>query len=150
MKKSLATLVAISIAVTPLYAATPAPRTSAPSILEAAEVAAASGAYRGQNTATITTGRIRDDDKKRSAIAFAISGAAALAGAGLWRWLPCRNVTRHGTIDATNVSGYFKCYTQDDQRKGLDTPTRAMLGAGIGLEVLSLFYLIAHLRADDN
>ena len=150
MKKSLATLVAISIAVTPLYAATPAPRTSAPSILEAAEVAAASGAYRPQNTATITTGRIREDDKKRSAIAFAISGAAALAGAGLWRWLPCRNVTRHGTIDATNVSGYFKCYTQDDQRKGLDTPTKAMLGAGIGLEVLSLFYLIAHLRADDN
>ena len=150
MKKSLATLVAISIAVTPLYAATPAPRTSAPSILEAAEVAAASGAYRPQNTATITTGRIREDDKKRSAIAFAISGAAALAGAGLWRWLPCRNVTRHGAIDATNVSGYFKCYTQDDQRKGLDTPTKAMLGAGIGLEVLSLFYLIAHLRADDN
>ena len=150
MKKSLATLVAISIAVTPLCAATPAPRTSAPSILEAAEVAAASGAYRPQNTATITTGRIREDDKKRSAIAFAISGAAALAGAGLWRWLPCRNVTRHGAIDATNVSGYFKCYTQDDQRKGLDTPTKAMLGAGIGLEVLSLFYLIAHLRADDN
>ncbi len=150
MKKPLAAFVAFSVLVAPLYAATPAGLTTAPSILETAEIAAASGTYRAQNTATITTGRIREDDKKRSAIAFAISGAAALAGAGLWRWLPCRNVTRHGTIDSTNVSGYFKCYTQDDQRKGLDTPTKAMLGAGIGLEVLSLFYLIAHLRADDN
>ena len=148
MKKSLATLVAISIAVTPLYAATPAPPTSAPSLLGAAEIAAASGAYRLQNTTTITTGRIRDDDKKRSALAFGLSGLMAFAGAGLWRWLPCRNVITEPSLNATENVKYVKCYEADGQRKGLETPTKALLGAGIGLELVSLGYLIAHLASD--
>ena len=150
MKKSLATLVAISIAVTPLYAATPAPPTSAPSLLEAAEIAAASGAYRLQNTTTITTGRIRADDKKRSALAFGLSGVMAFAGAALWRWLPCRNVPTEPTLSATENVKYVKCYEADGQRKGLETPTKALLGAGIGLELVSLGYLIAHLASDGD
>ncbi len=71
MKTFATLLVVFGIAVAPLHAHAAA----APSILEAAELAASSGAYRPQNTATITTGRIGEDDKKRSAIAFAISGA---------------------------------------------------------------------------
>ncbi len=150
MKKSLATLVAISVAVTPLYAATPAPPTSVPSLLEAAEVAAASGAYRPQNTTTITTGRIRDDDKKRSALAYGLSGLMAFAGAGLWRWLPCRNVITEPSLNATENVKYVKCFDADGQRKGLETPTKALLGAGIGLELVSLGYLIAHLASDGD
>ena len=152
MKKIGTALVCFSLVVAPLYAAAPSEGRSAtapPSLLETAEIAAASGAYRPQNTSTLTTGRIREDDKRRSAIALAISGAAALTGAALWRWVPCRNVSREST-NLTERSGYFKCYTQDGQRKGLETPTKAMLGAGIGLEFVSLFYLIAHLRQDKN
>ncbi len=144
MKKPLATLVAISIAVTPLYAATPAPPTSVPSLLEAAEIAAASGAYRVQNTTTITTGRIRDDDKKRSALAYGLSGLMAFAGAGLWRWLPCRNVPTELSLNANENIKYFKCYDEDGQRRGFEPPTKALLAAGVGLELVSLGYLIAH------
>ena len=150
MKKFLATLVAISVAVTPLYAATPAPPTSVPSLLEAAEIAAASGAYRVQNTTTITTGRIRDDDKKRSALAYGLSGLMAFAGAGLWRWLPCKNVITEPSLNATENVKYVKCYEADGQRKGLETPTKALLGAGIALELVSLGYLIAHLASDGD
>ena len=145
--KTFATLfVVFGIAVAPLHAHAAA----APSILEAAEIAASSGAYRAQNTATITTGRIGEDDKKRSAIAFAISGAAALAGAGLWRWLPCRDEAGTSSIGGLQIEGYDKCYDQDGQRLGLDTPTKALLGASVALELVSLAFLIAHLRSDDN
>ena len=120
----------------------------APSILEAAEAAASSGAWRAQNTATIMTGRIRDDDKKRSAIAFAISGAAAFAGAGLWYWIPCRDAREGSGIGGLRISGYNKCYDSDGDRRPPDTPVKLMLGAGVGLELVSLFYLIAHLRQD--
>ena len=148
MKKFLAALVAISIVAPPLYAATPAPPGSGPSILEAAEVAAASGTYRPQNTTTITTGRIRDDDKKRSALAYGLSGLMAFTGAALWRWLPCRNISTEPTQNATENTKYVKCYEADGQRKGLETPTRALLGAGVALELVSLGYLIAHLTSD--
>ncbi len=120
-----------------------------PSLLEAAEVGAASGAWRAQNTATITTGLIREDDKRRSAIAFALSGALALAGAGLWRWIPCRNASATDT-SSTGAAKYNKCFTPDGDRRPFDPPTKYMLAAGIGLEVVSLVYLIAHLRSDDG
>ncbi len=147
MKKSVASVLVFSVLVAPLYAAPPAGAT-ARSILETAEVAAASGAYRAQNTTTITTGRIRNDDKKRSAIAYGLSGLMAFTGAALWRWLPCRNIPDAPTNNATENTKYVKCYNEDGQRKGLETPTKALLGAGFALELVSLGYLIAHLTSD--
>lgn len=128
-------------------ASAPAPA----SLLEAAEIAAASGVYRAQNTATITTGLIREDDKKRSAIAFALSGALAFGGAALWRWLPCRGQDPHGFVD--QYEGFqqwheAQCYDDDGERLGWDTPTKALFGAGVALELVSLFYLVRHLRDD--
>ena len=145
-------LVTFGIAVAPLHAHAAAVRApaAAPSILEAAGIAAASGAYRAQNTANVTTGRIREGDKKRSALAFALSGALAFAGAGLWRWLPCREKAGTSSIGGLQIEGYDKCYDQDGQRLGFDTPTKALLGAGVALELVSLGYLIAHLRSDEN
>jgi len=121
------------------------------SLLEAAEAAAASGAFRAsraQNTAGVTLGRITEDDKRRSAIAFGISGLAAFAGAALWRWLPCRNLPTTPTNNATENTKYIKCFEADGQRKPLEAPTKALIGAGIVLELVSLGYLIAHLRSD--
>ena len=152
MKTFAALLVALGIVVAPLHAhaaAATAPA-AAPTILETAEIAATSGAYRAQNTPTVTTGTIREDDKKRSALAFALSGALAFAGAGLWRWLPCREEAGTSSIGGLQIEGYDKCYDQDGQRLGFDTPTKALLGAGVALELVSLGYLIAHLRSDDN
>ena len=152
MKTFAALLVALGIVVAPLHAhaaAATAPA-AAPTILETAEIAATSGAYRAQNTATVTTGTIREDDKKRSALAFALSGVLAFAGAGLWRWLPCREKAGTSSIGGLQIEGYDKCYDQDGQRLGFDTPTKALLGAGVALELVSLGYLIAHLRSDDN
>ena len=152
MKTFAALLVALGIVVAPLHAHAAAVRApaAAPSILEAAGIAAASGAYRAQNTPDITTGRIREGDKKRSALAFALSGALAFAGAGLWRWLPCREKAGTSSIGGLQIEGYDKCYDQDGQRLGLDTPTKALLGAGVALELVSLGYLIAHMRSDEN
>ena len=154
MKKALAVAVCCGLVTTPLYAgALPVAGTGSGtplSLLEAAEIAAASGAYRAQNTSTITTGRIQEDDKKRSALAFAISGVAAFAGAALWRWLPCRNVITTPTNNATEATKYVKCYEADGQRKGLETPTKLLLGAGVTLELVSLGYLIAHLVSDGD
>lgn len=151
--KTLSTLVVVfGIAVAPLHAHAAAVRApaSAPSILEVAEIAAASGAFRVQNTPTVSTGLIREDDRRRSAIAFALSGVLAFAGAGLWRWLPCREKAGTSSIGGLQIEGYDKCYDADGQRLGLDTPTKALLGAGVALELVSLGYLIAHLRSDDN
>ena len=125
----------------------------ATSLLEAAEIAASSGAYRAQNTASITTGQIRDDDKKRSAMAFALSGILAFGGAALWRWVPCRGQSAHRFAD--QYEGFSEwsdrqCNDADGQRLGWDTPTKALFGAGVALEVVSLFYLIAHLRQGDQ
>ena len=154
MKRVLAIGVCCGLVTTSLHAGTlPAAGAGtgrAPSLLEAAGIAAASGVYRAQNTSTITTGRIQQDDKKRSALAFAISGLAAFAGAGLWRWLPCRNVITTPTNNATEATKYVKCYDQDGQRKGLETPTKLLLGAGVTLELVSLGYLIAHLASDGD
>jgi len=161
IRKPLAILLAFSILVLPLSAAasgrpagmSPAPTDPAAiSILEAAEVAAASGIYRAQNTAQITTGIIREDDKRRSAIAFALSGLLAFGGAALWRWLPCRDTEPHdpGIVGGVALAGYNKCYNDDGSRKGFDTPTRAMIGAGFVLELVSLGYLIAHMRSNDD
>ena len=154
MKKVLAIGLCYGLVATPLYAGTlpgaGAGTGSVPSLLEAAELAAASGVYRAQNTSTITTGRIRPGDKKRSALAFAISGVAAFAGAALWRWLPCRNVITTPTKNATEAAKHVKCYDQDGQRKGLETPTKLLLGAGVTLELVSLGYLIAHLASDGD
>lgn len=154
MTKVIALGVCFGLVTTPLYAGTlpvaGAGTASAPSLLEAAGIAAASGVYRAQNTSTITTGRIRDDDKKRSALAFAISGVAAFAGAALWRWLPCRNVSTTFSRNATENTKYVKCYDADGQRKGLETPTKLLLGAGVALELVSLGYLIAHLASDGD
>ena len=152
MRTFAALVVAFGIVIAPLHAHAAAVRApaAAPSILEAAEIAATSGAYRAQNTPTVTTGLIREGDKKRSAIAFALSGALAFAGAGLWRWLPCREKAGTSSIGGLQIEGYDKCYDQDGQRLGLDTPTKALLGAGVALELVSLGYLIAHLRSDEN
>lgn len=161
MKKFTALLTVYAMVLMPLYA-TPAP--AAPgtppksaaaivpaSLLEAAEIAAASGVYRAQNLAGITTGQIREDDNRRSAIAFAISGVAAFAGAALWRWLPCRGQDAHGFVD--QYEGFqqwqdAQCYDDNGQRLGWDTPTKALFGAGVALEFVSLFYLVRHLRED--
>ena len=152
MKMFATLLVVFGIAVAPLHAHAAAIRApgAAPSFLEVAEIAAASGAYRAQNTPTVTTGLIREGDKKRSALAFALSGALAFVGAGLWRWLPCRSEEQASNIAGLEIEGYNKCYDADGQRLGLDTPTKALIGAGVGLELVSLFYLIAHMRSDDN
>jgi hypothetical protein len=134
-------------------ASTPVNEASSPvayhSLLEAAEIAASSGAYRAQNTPDITTGLIREGDKKRSALAFALSGLLAFTGAALWRNLTCR-----GEGDARHLGEGLKtqveCYEDDGSRKGWDTPTKALFGAGIALELVSLGYLFAHMRSDDN
>lgn len=151
MKALLSVLLIAGLGAPPAAAAsrTAAPGASLPgSMLEAVEAAAASGAWRAQNTPTITTGRIRSDDRKRSALAYALSGAAAFAGAALWRWVPCRGASATDT-SATGAAKYNKCYTADGERKGLDTPTKYMLAAGVTLEVVSLAYWIAHLRQGD-
>ena len=163
MKRFTVLLTVYAMVLTPLYAnaapaapvasrapATPHAGATPPSLLEAAEIVAASGVFRAQNTSTITTGRIQGGDKKRSAIAFALSGVLAFAGAGLWRWLPCRNREQSSNIAGLEIEGYDKCYDAEGKRLGLDTPTKALIGAGIGLEFVSLFYLISHLRSDDN
>ena len=154
MKKLLAVWVCFALAASPLYAGSPGSSAPAgtPSFLEAVEVAAASGVYRAQNTSTITTGRIREGDKKRSALAYGLSGVMAFAGAALWRWIPCRNASSTDLSIASSVeqAAYHKCYDADGMRKGFDTPTKWMLGAGIGLEAVSLFYLIAHLTSDGD
>ena len=157
MKKVIAIAVACGLVTTPLYAGTlpvaGARSATPPSLLEAAEIAAASGVYRAQNTSTITTGRIRPGDKKRSAIAYGLSGVMAFVGAALWRWIPCRNaapVSPGETVDGVTLAAYNKCYTPDGERKGFDTPTKWMMGAGIGLEVVALGYLIAHLASDGD
>ncbi len=141
MRKFAAFLLVFSLGGAPLYA-------HPQSLLEAVGVAAASGAYSVQNTSTITTGILREDDARRSAIAFALSGAMAFVGAGLWRWLPCRE-TGPGDpqkVGGVAISGYNKCYDADGNRLGLDTPTKWLLGAGVGLELVSVFYLVRHLR----
>lgn len=125
---------------------------SSPSFLERVRADSSSGLYRPQNTTTITTGTIREDDKKRSAIAFALSGLLAFTGAGLWRWIPCRNAKPGADqeVGGVQILGYNKCYTDGGERRGWDTPTKSMFAAGVGLEVVSLFYLIAHLRDDKD
>ena len=131
-------------------AARPVTFAEPPTIMERARMASSSGLYRPQNTATIATGTIREDDRRRSALAFAISGVLAFAGAGLWRWLPCRNAATDGGQEVGGVvlQGYNKCYTSDGERRPWDTPTKAMFAAGVGLEVVSLLYFISHLRED--
>lgn len=159
MKRFTALVTVYGVVLMPLYAnaaaarpaAAPANGGSSPaalhSLLEAAETAAASGVYRAQNTAGIATGRIREDDNKRSAIAFALSGVLAFTGAALWRNLTCR-----GGGDARHFGEGLKtqteCYEEDGSRKGWSTPTKALFGAGVGLELVSLFYLVRHMRED--
>ncbi len=149
--KTLASLFLVfGIAVAPMHAHAAAVRATgaAPSLLEVAEIAAASGVYRAQNTAGIATGRIREDDNKRSAIAFALSGVLAFTGAALWRNLTCRDGgdARHF---GEGLKTQTECYEEDGSRKGWSTPTKALFGAGVGLELVSLFYLVRHLREDD-
>ena len=157
MKRLTALLTVYALVLMPLYAnaapAAPGASSRSPagaipaSLLEAAEIAAASGVYRAQNTANITTGRIREDDKKRSAIAFAISGVLAFTGAALWRNLTCRDGgdARHF---GEGLKTQTECYEEDGSRKGWSTPTKALFGAGVGLELVSLFYLVRHMRDD--
>ncbi len=147
MKRFIALLTAYGLVLMPLYANAAAARPASASLLEAAEIAAASGAYRAQNTAGIATGRIREDDNKRSAIAFALSGLLAFTGAALWRNLTCRDGgdARHF---GEGLKTQAECYEEDGSRKGWSTPTKALFGAGIGLEFVSLFYLVRHLRED--
>ncbi|MDE2881872.1 MAG: hypothetical protein OXP70_08480 [Acidobacteriota bacterium] len=149
MKAFASLFLAFGIAVAPMHAHAAAVRAPAavPSILDAAEIAAASGAYRAQNTAGIATGRIREDDNKRSALAFALSGLLAFTGAALWRNLTCRDGgdARHF---GEGLKTQTECYEEDGSRKGWSTPTKALVGAGVGLELVSLFYLVRHLRED--
>ena len=149
MKAFASLFLAFGIAVAPMHAHAAAVRApgAAPSLLEAAEIAAASGVYRAQNTAGIATGRIREDDNKRSAIAFALSGVLAFTGAALWRNLTCRDGgdARHF---GEGLKTQTECYEEDGSRKGWSTPTKALVGAGVGLELVSLFYLVRHLRED--
>ena len=157
MKRLTALLTVYALVLMPLYAnaAPAAPGTTSESaavaapasLLEAAEIAAASGVYRAQNTANIATGRIREDDNKRSAIAFALSGVLAFTGAALWRNLTCRDGgdARHF---GEGLKTQTECYEEDGSRKGWSTPTKALFAAGVGLELVSLFYLVRHLRDD--
>lgn len=159
MKRLSALLTVYALLLLPLYANAEAmrsarapanaaaPPVSTVSFLEVAEVAAASGVYRAQNTAGIATGRIREDDNKRSAIAFALSGVLAFTGAALWRNLTCRDGgdARHF---GEGLKTQTECYEEDGSRKGWSTPTKALFGAGVGLELVSLFYLVRHLRED--
>ena len=46
-----------------------------------------------------------------------------------------------GVLDAAKT-------TVVGSRKGWSTPTKALVGAGVGLELVSLFYLVRHLRED--
>ena len=154
MKKVLAIALCCGLVTTPLYAGTlrvaGAGAGRAPSLLAAAEIAAASGVYRAQNVAGITTSKIQPGDKKRSAIAYGLSGLMAFAGAALWRWVPCRNREQASNVAGLPIEGYNKCYDGDGVRLPWDTPTKAMFAAGIGFEVVSLIYFISHLRSDDN
>ena len=154
MKKALAIVVCSGLVTTPLHAgALPlagAGTGGAPSLLEAAEAAAASGAYRAQNVAGVTTAQIQEDDKKRSTIAYGVSGLMAFAGAALWRWVPCRNWEQASNVAGLQIEGYNKCYDAEGRRHPWDTPTKAMFAAGVGFEVVSLLYFISHLRSDDN
>ncbi len=148
--KTLASLsLVFGIVLAPMHAHAAAIRApgAAPSLLEAAEIAAASGVYRAQNTAGIATGRIREDDNRRSAIAFALSGVLAFTGAALWRNLTCRDGgdARHF---GEGLKTQTECYEEDGSRKGWSTPTKALFGAGVALEFVSLFYLVRHLRED--
>jgi len=148
--KALASLsLVFGIVLAPMHAHAAAIRApgAAPSLLEAAEIAAASGVYRAQNTAGIATGRIREDDNRRSAIAFALSGVLAFTGAALWRNLTCRDGgdARHF---GEGLKTQTECYEEDGSRKGWSTPTKALFGAGVALEFVSLFYLVRHLRED--
>jgi len=148
--KTLASLsLVFGIVLAPMHAHAAAIRApgAAPSLLEAAEIAAASGVYRAQNTAGIATGRIREDDNRRSAIAFALSGGLAFTGAALWRNLTCRDGgdARHF---GEGLKTQTECYEEDGSRKGWSTPTKALFGAGVALEFVSLFYLVRHLRED--
>lgn len=159
MKTLVAFLTAYGMVLMPLYANAEASRSaraaanaasppaSTVSLLEAAEIAAASGVYRAQNTAGIATGMIREDDNRRSAIAFALSGLLAFTGAALWRNLTCREGgdARHF---GEGLKTQVECYEEDGSRKGWSTPTKALFGAGVALEVVSLFYLVRHLRED--
>lgn len=149
MKTFASLFLVFGIAVAPMHAHAAAIRApgAAPSLLEAAEIAAASGVYRAQNTAGIATGRIREDDNRRSAIAFALSGLLAFTGAALWRNLTCRDGgdARHF---GEGLKTQTECYEEDGSRKGWSTPTKALFGAGVGLEFVSLFYLVRHLRED--
>ena len=148
--KALASLsLVFGIVLAPMHAHAAAIRApgAAPSLLEAAEIAAASGVYRAQNTAGIATGRIREDDNRRSAIAFALSGVLAFTGAALWRNLTCRDGgdARHF---GEGLKTQTERYEEDGSRKGWSTPTKALFGAGVALEFVSLFYLVRHLRED--
>lgn len=159
MKQLVALLTVYGIVLMPLYANAEASRSgraaanaasppvSSVSLLDAAEIAAASGVYRAQNTAGISTGMIREDDNKRSAVAFALSGVLAFVGAALWRNLTCRDGgdARHF---GEGLKTQTECYEEDGSRKGWSTPTKALFGAGVGLELVSLFYLVRHLRED--
>ena len=149
MKTFASLSVVFGIVLAPMHAHAAAIRApgAAPSLLEVAEIAAASGVYRAQNTAGIATGRIREDDNRRSAIAFALSGLLAFTGAALWRNLTCRDGgdARHF---GEGLKTQTECFEEDGSRKGWSTPTKALFGAGVGLELVSLFYLVRHLRED--
>ena len=160
MKRLSALLTVYALLLLPLYANAEAmrsarapanaaaPPVSTVSFLEVAEVAAASGVYRAQNTAGIATGRIREDDNKRSAIAFALSGVLAFTGAALWRNLTCRDGgdARHF---GEGLKTQTECYEEERFAKGLEHSHQGPLfGAGVGLELVSLFYLVRHLRED--
>ncbi len=145
MNRLVALLVVLGIAAAPL-GVNAAPH----SLLEAAEAAGRSGVFRAQNTPVVSTGLIRDDDKRRSALAFGISGMAAFVGAALWRWIPCRNQDQASNIAGLEIEGYNKCFDQDGNRHPWDTPTKSLVGAGIALNVVALGYFIAHLRSADQ
>ena len=120
------------------------------SLIGAAETAAASGVWRAQNTPTVSTGLIRDDDKKRSAMAYGLSGALAFLGAGLWHWVPCLNASESATQHPGEAVKYARCYDADGSRAPLEPPVKALLAGGVVLELVSLGYLIAHLRGGDD
>ena len=62
--------------------------------------------------------------------------------------MPCRNVTATPTRNATENTKFAKCYEADGTRRGLEPPTKALLAAGVGLELVALTYFILHLRQD--
>ena len=162
MKKPAALFVAFCLAATPLYARPPAgseppppvhfASRGAPSLLEAAETAASSGRLPRAEHRHDHDGQNREGrpEAKRHGIRHQRGPGVRRRGPLAVAALPEHFRGEAQEVGGVPLMGYNKCYTPDGERKGFDTPTKALLAAGVGLEVVSLLYLISHLRQDSG